>query len=53
MDALEHSPHAKALANRAKHLAFNHCAERNLCGMIDAEVRIIEDELFAGKLFVV
>lgn len=53
MAALEDSPHPKALANTAKHLAFNHCAERNLCGMVDAEVRIIEDELFAGKLFVV
>ena len=53
MAALEDSPHPKALANTAKHLAFNHCAERNLCGMVDAEVRFIEDELFAGKLFIV
>ena len=53
MAALEDSPHPKALANTAKHLAFNHCAERNLCGMVDAEVRIVEGELFAGKLFIV
>lgn len=53
MAALEDSPHPKALANTAKHLAFNHCAGRNLCGMVDAEVRIIEAELFAGKLFIV
>ena len=53
MAALEDSPHPKALANTAKHLAFNHCAERNLCGMVDAEVRIVEAELFAGNIFIV
>jgi len=53
MAALEDSPHPKALANTAKHLAFNHCAERNLCGMVDAEVRILEAELFAGSVFAV
>jgi hypothetical protein len=51
MDAFENSPHPKALANTAKHLAFNHCAERNLCGMVDAEVRVLEAELFAGDPF--
>ena len=53
MATLEKSPHPKALANTAKHLAFNHCAERNLCGMVDAEARLLEIELFAGKAFVV
>ena len=53
MAALETSPHPKALANTAKHYAFNQCAERNLCGMVDAETRFLEDELFAGKIFVV
>jgi hypothetical protein len=52
MAALEDSPHPKALANTAKHLAFNHCAERNLCGMVDAETRVLEADLFAGKAFV-
>ena len=51
MSALEESPHPKALANTAKHLAFNHCAERNLCGMVDAETRLIEGHLFAGNAF--
>jgi len=41
----------KALANTAKHVAFNQCAERNLCGMVDAEIRILEADLFAGKVF--
>jgi len=49
MAALEDSPHPKALANTAKHFAFNHCAERNLCGMVDAEIRVVQAELFAGK----
>ena len=53
MAALESSAYPKALANTAKHLAFNYCAERNLCGMVDAEIRILEAELFAGKLFMV
>jgi hypothetical protein len=52
MAALEDSPHTKALANTAKHLAFNHCAERNLCRMVDAEIRVVQAELFAGKAFV-
>ena len=51
MDTFENSPHPKALANTAKHLAFNHCAERNLCGMVDAEIRVLEAELFAGNAF--
>lgn len=52
MDPLENSRHPKALANTAKHLAFNHCAERNLCGMVDAETRVLEAELFAGRAFI-
>jgi hypothetical protein len=52
MAALEDSPQPKALANTAKHLAFNHCAERNLCGMVDAEIRVLEAELFAGRAFI-
>jgi hypothetical protein len=51
MDAFETSMHPKALANTAKHVAFNHCAERNLCGMVDAEIRVLEAELFAGDTF--
>jgi hypothetical protein len=53
MAALEDSPYPKALANTAKHLAFNHCAELNLWGLVDAETRVLEAELFAGKAFVV
>ena len=53
MAALEDSPHPKAVANTAKHLAFHHCAERNLCGMVDEEIRILEAELFADRAYVV
>lgn len=53
MAALEDSLHPKALANTAKHLAFNHCADRNLCGMVDAETRVLEAELFADEAFAV
>ena len=53
MAALEDSPHPKALANTAKHFAFNQCAERNLCGMVEAETRVLEDQLFAGKMYIV
>ena len=51
MAAFENSPHPKALANTAKHLAFNRCAERNLCSMVDAEVCVLEADLFRGKAF--
>ena len=53
MAALEESPHPKALANTAKHYAFNQCAERNLCGMVEAETRVLEDLLFAGQICIV
>ena len=52
MATLEDSSPPKALANTAKHRAFNHCAERNLCGMVDAEISVLQAELFAGKMIV-
>ena len=47
MGTLENSPHPKLLANAAKHLAFSHCGESNLYGMVDAQVAIVEGELLA------
>jgi hypothetical protein len=47
MGTLENSPHPKLLANAAKHLAFTHCGESNLYGMVDAQVAIVEGELLA------
>jgi len=38
------------LSNTAKHLAFTCCGELNLCGMVDAQVAVIEAELIANAL---
>ena len=48
MATLENSTHPKALANQAKHLAFNHCAELNLYGMIDSQIAVIEGRVIVG-----
>ena len=48
MATLENSTHSKALANTAKHVAFTHCGELNLYGMVDAQIAVIEGELLAG-----
>ena len=49
MATLENATHPKALANRAKHLAFTRCGELNLNGMVDAQVAVLEGELFARE----
>lgn len=48
MATLENSPHPKALANTAKHFAFTYCGESNLCGMLEAQIPVLEDRLFGG-----
>ena len=50
MSTLENAAHPKALANTAKHVAFTHCGELNLCGMVDAQIAVIEIELLADAL---
>lgn len=47
LSTLENSSHPKALANSAKHLAFTRCGELNVYGMVEAQVRAIEDRLIA------
>jgi hypothetical protein len=47
LSTLENSTHPKALANTAKHLAFTRCGELNVHGMIDAQIGLLEDKLFA------
>ena len=42
MATLENSLRPKALANKVKHFAFNRG------GMVDAQIAVIEGELFAG-----
>ncbi len=43
MATLENSTHPKALANKVKHFAFNRC------GMVDAQIAVIEGELFVDN----
>jgi len=52
MATLESATYPKALANTAKHFAFNCCGELNLGGMVDAQVAVLERELFAGNRLV-
>jgi hypothetical protein len=47
MGTLENSLRPKALANTAKHVAFAHCSQFNLYGMVDAQVAVIEGKLLA------
>ena len=45
MATLENATHPKALANAVKHLAFTHCGQLNLYGMVDSQVALLESEL--------
>ena len=49
MATLENASHPKVLANTAKHLAFTRCGELNFCGMVDAQIAVLEGELLAGN----
>ena len=49
MATIENAAHPKAIANKVKHFAFTCCGELNLCGMVDAQVQVLERELFAGN----
>lgn len=42
---LENATHPKALANAVKHLAFTHCGQLNLYGMVDTQIALLESEL--------
>ena len=46
---LENSTHPKALANTAKHFAFTRCGELNIYGMVDAQIALLEEKLFADN----
>jgi hypothetical protein len=45
MAAFENAIHPRALANTAKHVAFTRCGELNFCGMVDAQIAVLESEL--------
>ena len=48
MGALQNSTDPKALANTAKHFAFTRCGEFNVFGMVDAQIAVVGQELFAN-----
>ena len=50
MATIENAAQPKVLANTAKHVAFTHCGELNLCGMVDAQIGVIEAEVIADAL---
>lgn len=50
MATVENAAHPKVLVNTAKHLAFTYCGELNLCGIVDAQVAVIEAEVIADAL---
>ena len=45
MGKLQNSTQPRVLANTAKHLAFTRCGELNFCGMVDAQIPVLENEL--------
>jgi hypothetical protein len=46
MATLENASDPKALANSAKHVAFIHCGQLNVYGIVDAHIPVLESELF-------
>lgn len=48
MATLTSASDPKALANMVKHLAFTRYGELNVNGMVDAQIAMLEGELFAG-----
>jgi len=49
MATLENAAHPKAIANTAKHFTFTCCGELNLSGIVDAQVEVLQRELFTGN----
>ena len=49
MSTLENATHPKELASLAKHFAFTRCGELNFNGVVEAQVAVLEGELFADN----
>ena len=45
MSAMENADDPKSLAKNVKHYAFTRCGEMNVCGMVDAQIAALENEL--------
>ena len=52
MAAVQNAPDPKVIAHTAKHLAFTRCGELNVCGMVDAQIAVLEGELLVGNTLV-
>jgi hypothetical protein len=46
MGTLQNSNEPEALANTVKHFAFTRCGELNVFGMVDAQIAVVESQLF-------
>jgi len=47
MGMVQNSAEPGALINTVKHLAFTHCGELNVYGMVDTQIATLESELFS------
>ena len=47
MAMLENADDPTALANTVKHLAFTRCGELNACGIVDAQISLLDDKLLS------
>jgi hypothetical protein len=52
MGTLEISRDNNLLANTAKHIAFTHCGESNLFGMVDTQLAVVESELLPAHVLI-
>ena len=44
MGVLQHSTECDAFAHTAKHIAFTHCGDRNVYGIVDAHLAVVEGQ---------
>ena len=49
MATLEDSIHPKELAHTMKHIAFTRCGELNSFGIVDDQIALVENKLFANN----
>lgn len=50
MSTLENSSQPKSLATTAKYLAFMHCCELNVSGIVDSQLALVERQLLADRI---
>lgn len=48
MGKVANSTQPNVLAHTAKHFAFTRCGERNVFGMVDAQIAVVENELLGN-----